>query len=82
MSFNYNSLVFNLYIYSNTNTLIYQSGNIGYPANIFSSLGIFAFSKINGNTTSCSNITIGKAGWYNYVLTSSEMSSIVSLSPN
>ena len=82
MRFDYNSAVFNLYIYSKTNTLLYQSGNISYPTNIFSSLGIFAFSKITGNTTSCSNVTIANAGWYNYLLTTAEMSSIVKLSPN
>lgn len=82
MSFNYDLAVFNLYIYSKTNSLLYQSGNLSYPTNIFSSLGIFAFSKINGDNTSCSNVTIANAGWYNYLVSSSEMSSIVSLSPN
>jgi hypothetical protein len=80
MNFDYGSALFSIYIYSYSNQQLYKSENNNYPTSIFSSLNKFAFSKISN--TSCSNVTINNAGWYNRLLTSSEMSRIVSLSPN
>jgi hypothetical protein len=78
MVFNSVNMTVSIYFYSNTGTLLYS--NIQYPIlynTIMDPFNVFTFAKCRGDTTTNSNITIYAAGWYNYAVSSTIMSSML-----
>ena len=61
------------YIYSQAGNLIYTSSQANYTAStLFNNIVNASFARDKFGST-CYNVTVGRAGWYNTVLSGTEM---------